>query len=64
MEQYKVKPHRVLLFIPERFYTKYEPKWHELDMVGYVCIMHGTLQSEATESAAFHPRAILHQVRT
>ncbi|XP_060073857.1 protein disulfide-isomerase A4-like [Ylistrum balloti] len=31
-EEYKVNPKSVVVFIPARFYTKYEPKWHIFKM--------------------------------
>ncbi|OWF40778.1 protein disulfide-isomerase A4-like [Mizuhopecten yessoensis] len=30
---YKVNPKSVVVFTPEKFYTKYEPKWHIFNMV-------------------------------
>ncbi|KAI8793216.1 protein disulfide-isomerase A4 [Biomphalaria glabrata] len=31
-EAYKIKPNSVVVFNSERFYTKYEPKWHVLEI--------------------------------
>lgn len=32
-DAYKTNPQTVLVFTPERYYTKYEPKWHVMKLV-------------------------------
>lgn len=33
LDAYKTNPQTVLVFTPERYYTKYEPKWHVMKLV-------------------------------
>ena len=32
-DAYKTNPGTVLVFMPERYYTKFEPKWHIMKLV-------------------------------